>query len=162
MHKMIRGIWKKGNDRNPPDGRSAEVAGTSSCSPTVTTIILTITIIIAIMMMTMIRTLWTTRQCKDLTWLLTVWLIANHSFHLLLTRCHHYHHHHAPNKRTSPFYSPVCVICFYRQVPCFGLSCPTQNLAMETCYLVDRPLDQPRLYNLYIQNLQLSNCHQIE
>ena len=152
MHKMIRGIWKKGNDRNP-----------------VTTIILTITIIIAIMMMiiilmmmTMIRTLWTTRQCKDLTWLLTVWLIANHSFHLLLTRCHHYHHHPAPNKRTSPFYSPVCVICFYRQVPCFGLSCPTQNLAMETCYLVDRPLDQPRLYNLYIQNLQLSNCQQIQ
>ena len=94
MHKMIRGIWKKGNDRNPPDGRSAEVAGTSSCSPTVTTIILTITIIIAIMMMTMIRTLWTTHQCKDLTWLLTVWLIANHSFHLLLTRCHHYRHHH--------------------------------------------------------------------
>merc|ERR1719234_1127381 len=55
------------------------------------------------------RTLWTTRQCKDLTWLPTAWLIASHSFHLLLTR----------------------------QVPCFGQSCPTQNLAMETCYLVE-------------------------
>merc|ERR1719234_2589168 len=54
------------------------------------------------------RTLQTTRLCKDLTWPLTVWLIASHSFHLLLIR----------------------------QVPCFGQSSPTQNLAMETCYLV--------------------------
>ena len=100
MHIDIKGkVHIKGNVRNPPDGRCQALA----LSPTITiilTIAMTIIIlimmmmIIILMMMTMIRTLWTTRQCKDLTWLPTVWLIANHSFHLLLTRCHHYHHHH--------------------------------------------------------------------